>query len=174
MRTASLTLDQLHGQWSENLRAVKEATHLREELDRFLEPKRLELANREGAFREFLEATFATRIEELVAKAQVAAQEEVDRYLGVLTDLHWATLRATVTRGGTFVSKVGRRVDLAADIAQRFQEPMAAIWGQILLKEVRARTQRHGHALEHMVIEICEWADARSDTRVQRQVLAGQ
>lgn len=174
LRTASANLDRMRALWTENLRAAEEAAKLREELDRFLEPKRLELANREGAFREFLEGTATTRIDELVAKAQASAREEVDRYLWKLRDLHWATLRATVTRGGAHVSNVGRRVDLAADVAQRFQEPMAAVWGQTLLRQVRRRTQEHGQALEGIVREICEWADQRSDTRVQREVLAAQ
>jgi Dynamin family len=174
LRTASTTLDQTHAQWSANLRAAEEAARLREELDRFLEPKRTEIANREGAFREFLEATATTRIDELVAKAQLAAQQEVSRYLGDLSNLHWATLRATVTRGGAFVSGIGRRVDLAADIAQRFQEPMAAVWGQTLLKEVRNRTRQHGETLEKIVKEVCDWANTRSDTMVQRQVLSAQ
>ena len=174
LRTASTTLDQTHAQWSANLRAAEEAARLREDLDRFLEPRVKEIANREGAFREFLEASAATRIHELVAKAQLAAQQEVSRYLNGLGILHWATLRATVTRGGAFVSSTGRRVDLAADIAQRFQEPMAAVWGQTLLKEVRNRTRQHGETLEKIVKEVCDWADTRSDTLVQRQVLSAQ
>ena len=174
VRTASATLDQTRVQWSENLRAVEEAVRLREALDRFLEPKRLEFATRQGAFREFLDNTATIRIEELVARAQSAAQEEVARYLLSLSALHWATLRATVTRGGTFVSSAGRRVDLAADVAQRFQEPMAAVWGQTLLKDVRTRTQQHGRALEEIVAEICAWADAHADTQVQQAVLHAQ
>jgi hypothetical protein len=174
LRTASTTLDQTHAQWSANLRAAEEAARLREDLDRFLEPRVKEIANREGAFREFLEASAATRIHELVAKAQLAAQQEVSRYLNGLGILHWATLRATVTRGGAFVSSTGRRVDLAADIAQRFQEPMAAVWGQTLLKEVCNRTRQHGETLEKIVKEVCDWADTRSDTLVQRQVLSAQ
>ena len=166
LRTASTTLDQTHAQWSANLRAAEEAARLREELDRFLEPKRTEIANREGAFREFLEATATTRIDELVAKAQLAAEQEVSRYLGDLSNLHWATLRATVTRGGAFVSGIGRRVDLAADIAQRFQEPMAAVWGQTLLKEATATgTRQHGETLlEKIVKEVRDWANTCSDT----------
>ncbi|SDE18171.1 dynamin family protein [Belnapia rosea] len=174
LRTASTYLDRTQTLWTENMRAAEEAVKLREELDRFLEPKCLELANREGAFREFLEGTATTRIDELVAKAQASAQEEVNGYLWGLRQLHWATLRATVTRGGAYVSNVGRRVDLAADVAQRFQEPMAAVWGQTLLRQVRTRTQAHGRALEDIVREICEWADQRSDTRVQKEVLAAQ
>ena len=174
LRTASTYLDCAQALWTENLRAVEEAAKLRDELDRFLEPKRLELANREGAFREFLEGTAKTRIDELVAKAQASAQEEVDSYLRGLRLLHWATLRATVTRGGAYVSNVGRRVDLAADVAQRFQEPMAAVWGQTLLRQVRTRTQAHGRGLENIVREICEWADQRSDARVQKEIRAAQ
>lgn len=174
VRTASATLDQTRAQWSDNLRAAEEAARLREALDRFLEPKHLEFATRQGAFREFLDNTATVRIDELVARAQSAAQEEVGRYLLSLHTLHWATLRATVTRGGTFVSSAGRRVDLAADVAQRFQEPMAAVWGQTLLKDVRARTQQHGRALEAIVAEVCAWADAHADAKVQHEVLRAQ
>lgn len=174
VRTISGSLDQAFTQWSENLQAMEEAVQLRQELEQFLEPKRLELANREGAFREFLDNTINVRIEELVAKAQTAAQQEIQRYLWALSDCHWATLRATVTRGGTFVSGMSRRVDLASDVAQRFQEPMAAVWSQTLLKQVRRRTQQHGGAIQQIVGEICDWVDDRHETHVQRQVLDAQ
>jgi hypothetical protein len=174
VRTASANLDRASALWTENVRAEEEAAKLREELNRFLEPRRHELANREGAFREFLEGIATNRIDDLVAKAQASAREEVDGYLWDLKDLHWATLRATVTRGGTHVSSVGRRIDLAADVAQRFQEPMAAIWSQTLLRQVRLRTRDHGRTLESIVREICEWAEQWSDKRVQREVLVAQ
>lgn len=174
VRTLSGSLDQAITQWSENLQAIEEAARLRQELEQFLEPKRLELANREGAFREFLENTISVRIEELVAKAQAAAQQDIQRYLWALSECHWATLRATVTRGGTFVSGISRRVDLASDVAQRFQEPMAAVWSQTLLKQVRRRTQQHGGAIQQIVTEICDWVDDRLETQVQRQVLEAQ
>jgi hypothetical protein len=174
VRTVSASLDQAFTQWSENLQAIEEAARLRQELEQFLEPKRLELANREGAFREFLDNTIKVRIEELVAKAQTVAQQEIQRYLWALNDCHWATLRATVTRGGTFVSGISRRVDLAFDIAQRFQEPMAAVWSQTLLKQVRQRTQQHGGAIQQIVGEICDWVDDQHETHVQRQVLEAQ
>ena len=173
-RNAEASLSQLKLSWSAISRESEEAEKLREELARFLEPKRHELENRKGAFREFLHVSGGARIAELVAKAQLSAQLEVSAYLRQLNTVHWATLRATVVRGGAFVSSRGVRVDIAADIAQRFQEPVTAIWGRTLLKDVRIRTRQYGTVLESTISDICEWADGRSDTAVQREVLRAQ
>jgi GTP-binding protein EngB required for normal cell division len=174
MRTIRATLTQVSGSWTSASRVAEEAEALREELERFLEPKRRELENRKGAFREFLDQAGTSRIAELVAKAQLTAQQEVASYLRALRDVHWATLRATVVRGGAFVSGRGIRVDLAADVAQRFQEPMASLWGRTLLKDIRKRTREHGTILEGIIADVCEWAENRSDTTVQRDVLRAQ
>jgi GTPase Era involved in 16S rRNA processing len=173
-RNAEATLSQLKLSWSATSRAAEEAEHLRDELARFLEPKRRELDNRKGAFREFLHVSGSARIAELVAKAQLSAQLEVSAYLRVLSTVNWATLRATVVRGGAFVSSRGVRIDIAADIAQRFQEPVTAIWGRTLLRDIRIRTRQYGTTLESTISDICEWADGRADTVVQREVLRAQ
>jgi hypothetical protein len=174
MRNVEATLAQLKVSWSATSRAAQEAEQLQEELARFLEPKRRELENRKGAFREFLNVSGTSRIAELVAKAQLSAQLEITAYLNALRHVHWATLRATVVRGGAYVSGKGIRVDIAADIAQRFQEPLASIWGRTLLRDIRIRTRQYGTTLEAAIAEICDWADARSDTEMQREVLRAQ
>ncbi len=167
-RTALAVTDRIHATWTDQTRASKEAAKLREELDRFLEPKRRELANREGAFREFVETSYTTRIDDLVARIQGVAQAEIAQFLSELRSLHWATLRATVTRGGSWVAGINRRLDLPASLAQRFQEPTAAVWGQTLLKDVRSRTKQHASALEQLILEVCTWGEEYAATESQQ------
>jgi hypothetical protein len=172
--TIDAALGQIAASWSAESRAEQEATKLRQELDRFLEPLSREAHNRYGGFYEFLDYTGTTRITDLVEKAQSYATVKVEAYLQDLKGIHWSTLRATVNRGGAHVARGGRRIDLAADIAQEFQEPMAAIWGRTLLRDIRNRTRAHAQDLEKIIGDICTWADARSDTAVQKQTLVAQ
>ena len=49
----------------------------------------------------------------------------------------YKTLQATVDRGGTFVTGVGRKIDLPHDFALRFEVPVADAWAKCVLKEIR-------------------------------------
>jgi hypothetical protein len=167
-------LAQIEGRWTMSGQASEGVLQLRSDLDSFLEPRKLEVAARGGQFREFLESTFSVQIAHLVLEARVSAKAEVDQYLSALRLTHWATLRATVVRGGAFVNSMGRRVDLAGDIAQRFQEPMAAVWSRKLLINIRKKTRDYAKALEAIVEEVCVWADQHAQTDVQRETLKRQ
>ena len=142
-------------------RREKEALdRLRDDLARFLAPLRLEYAVRQGQFREFLDNTSSVLIDNLVERAQADARRRVVRYLGELSTASWATLKAAVVRGGAFHGS--RKIDLADDIAQLFQEPVAAIWGSKkgLLRDVRARTSVFGNDTRTMIGEVLDWASA--------------
>jgi hypothetical protein len=137
---ASAAIDQELASLVDGRREKEELDRLRADLARFLESVRLEYAVRQGQFREFLDSTSSVLIDNLVERAQADARKRVVCYLGELGTASWATLRAAVVRGGSFHGS--RKIDLADDIAQLFQEPVAAIWGNKkgLLREVRART----------------------------------
>jgi GTP-binding protein EngB required for normal cell division len=160
--------------WSDRDRAAAEAEKLGSALQAMIGPKEKEYTLRVGAFREFLESTVTTRIRELVLEAQKVAEAEVSNYLLELRNEHWATLRATVRRGGVWLYGRGRAVNLPDDIANFFQEPMAAVWSQKLLKDIRKRTSELAQDISNMVEEICTWAHENGGTTVNREVLNRQ
>ena len=71
-------------------------------------------------------------------------------------------------RGGAFNGK--RKIDLADDIAQLFQEPVAAIWGSRsgLLGEVRARTADFGDITRTTIAQALDWSNARLGDIISR------
>lgn len=165
-------LQLIDGQWRQEGRAAEEATRLEAELEVVLAPKRKEYDRRVGAFREFLEATVQAKIEALVLEASAVAESEVQSYLWSLRDAHWSTLRAAVRRGGKFYGR--RLIALPEDISNYFQEPMAAVWGQKLLRDIRKRTGELSSDIEVMVTEICQWANESGGATVSAKLLDKQ
>ena len=174
-RLGSTLLNELQiidAQWRSEGRAAEEAQRLEEALQKILKPKREEYDRRVGAFREFLDATVQAKIEALVLEARAAAEIEVRSYLTSLQYAHWATLRAAVRRGGSFYGS--RAINLPDDISNYFQEPMAAVWGQKLLRDVRKRTTELSSDVEQMVGEICSWANENGGASVNKKLLQTQ
>jgi len=159
-------------QWRERTRAAEEADTLSVALTAILEPKKNEYDRRLGAFREFLDQTVQEKIKTLVLEARNEAETEVNNYLLSLQGAHWATLRAAVRRDGCFYG--ARSINLPDDIANYFQEPMAAVWGQKLLRDIRARTSELSKDIADMVEDICVWANTNSGARVNAQLLDTQ
>jgi GTP-binding protein EngB required for normal cell division len=162
----------IEGQWRERNRAAEEAEKLATALEEILDPKRKEYDRRVGAFREFLDQTVQAKIETLVLEARGVAETEVNSYLWSLQNAHWATLRAAVRRGGCFYGS--RAINLPDDIANYFQEPMAAVWGQKLLRDIRKRTSDLSTDIAAMVEEICVWANENGGAQVNKQLLESQ
>lgn len=160
--------------WRDRDKAAADAEKLREALEIMLGPKGKEYARRVGAFREFLESTVQTKIRELVLEARSVAEAEVNNYLIGLRNEHWATLRAAVRRGGVWLYGRGRAINLPDDITNYFQEPMAAVWGQRLLRDIRKRTSELANDISTMVEEICEWARENGGAQVNRPLLEQQ
>lgn len=174
-RLSSTLLNELQiidGQWRQQGRAAEEAERLEAALKEILEPKRKEYDRRVGAFREFLEETVQAKIEALVLEARAVAETEVQAYLWSLQGAHWATLRAAVRRGGSFYGS--RVINLPDDISNYFQEPMAAVWGQKLLRDIRKRTSELSMDIVAMVEEICGWANEHGGTTVNAKLLENQ
>lgn len=159
-------------QWRERNRAAEEAEKLTSALKDILDPKGKEYDHRVGAFREFLNQTVQAKIEGLVLEARTVAEVEVNKYLWSLNTAHWATLRAAVRRGGCFYGS--RAINLPDDIANYFQEPMAAVWGQKLLKDIRKRTSELSSDIATMVEEICLWANENGGAHINAQLLENQ
>jgi len=162
----------IEAQWRGEGRAAEEAQRLEEALEKVLRPKREEYDRRVGAFREFLDGTVQDKIKALVLEAKGAAEAEVRTYLASLRHAHWATLRAAVRRGGAFYGT--RAINLPDDISNYFQEPMAAVWGQKLLRDVRKRTTELSSDIEQMVAEICDWASLNGGASVNAKLLQSQ
>lgn len=162
----------IEGQWREKTRAAEEAERLADALELILDPKRKEYHLRGGAFREFLEETVKAKIRELVLEAKIVAEAEVNSYLRSLREAHWATLRAAVRRGGCFYGS--RAINLPDDITNYFQEPMAAVWGQKLLKDIRERTSILSSDIAAMVEEICIWANHNGGAQINEKLLDNQ
>lgn len=168
---ANSAIDQELANLAEGRREKEVLEQLRAELARFLEPLRLEYATRQGQFREFLDGTSAELIDKLVERAQTDARKRVIRYLAELGGAPWATLRAAVVRGGAFHGK--RKIDLADDIAQLFQEPVSAIWGSEsgLLRQTRARTAEFGDVIFEMTEQVLGWVRSWPETIVSKDTL---
>ena len=151
----SAALRMIRAQWEQEDRAAEEAEKLRRELDEFVRPLRDQLSTRNGQFREFLRETVPAHIETATLEASREAQKEIKKYLSRLRKYHWATLRAAVRRGGTFVG--ARHVDVPNELTLRFEEPVAVVWSKQILSELRRRTRSMGDDYVDLVGGVVEW-----------------
>ncbi|NOT42917.1 MAG: hypothetical protein HOP13_20760 [Alphaproteobacteria bacterium] len=171
-KAAKAEIEMIQALWEREDRAEEEAKRLQSALSDVLTKKKEEYGLRASGFRTFLEETVPAKIEGLVLEAKIEAQKEVEKYLRRLSNAHWATLRAAVTRGGTFFGSV--HINLPDDISSYFQEPMAAVWGQKLLRLIRRRTAALADDISQMVTELCEWAEEHGGATINRKLLQAQ
>lgn len=172
LSSAVSELELIQAAWQEDNRAAEEAERLQAALDEVLAPREEEYRARAAEFRGYLKETVQARIETLVMEAREEAEIEVRRYLGRLQNAHWATLRAAVRRGGIFYGN--SHINLPDDISGYFQEPMAAVWGQKLLRDIRKRTTELANDVEQMVTELCDWAKQDAGAHVNKKLLESQ
>ena len=158
-------------QWEEETRASEEAERLREELAVFMEPLRKELHVRQGQFRAFLKKTVPQRIEDLVLVANGKAQTEIHKYLLRLGIAHWATLRASVRRGGRFEGAT--KVDIPREFALRVEEPIAEAWGKKILSDIRLETKQYAADCVALVGKVVAWAKEQG-ARVKPRLVEAQ
>ena len=152
--------------------AKEEAARLETALTPILTAKKEEYRARAAAFRNFLDETVQAKIEALVLEAQLAAEKDVNDYLVSLRAAHWNTLRAAVRRGGTFYGR--RNINLPDDITGYFMEPMAAVWGQKLLRAMRSKTADLASDTVQLVQELCDWAIENGGATIKKQLLQAQ
>lgn len=172
LQAAVTELEVIQAAWQEDNRAAEEAERLQVALNDILNPKKEEYRARAAEFRGYLKETVQARIESLVMEAREEAEKEVRKYLQRLQYAHWATLRAAVRRGGTFYGN--SYINLPDDISGYFQEPMAAVWGQKLLRDIRKRTTDLANDIEQMVTEVCDWARLEAGAQVNKKLLESQ
>lgn len=162
----------IESSWQLETRAEEEAQRLEAALKPVFDEKKEEYRARAAGFREFLKETVPEKINSLVLEAREVAEVDVRNYLGTLRGYHWATLRAAVRRGGVFDGS--RTINLPDDITGYFQEPMAAVWGQKLLRDIRKRTGELSDDIVQIVRELCEWANANAGAAVNKKLLDTQ
>jgi len=168
--SATKALESFAASWDPEAAIAEEAEALRRDLEHKLDELRRGLYARQGAFRNFLRETLGNQTELSVENAALAAQESIRTYLRALEPAHWATLRATVRRGGAFVG--ARQVNLPADFATRFEDPVAAIWSKRILEPLRTTTTELATFYVETVEHIVSWAEARDPHPPMRRLLA--
>lgn len=151
----STALRLIQAQWQQEDRAAEDAERLRQDLEIVAKPLRDDLLRRQGAFRTFLRETVPAEIETATLQASRDARVAIDKYLRSLRKLHWATIRAAVRRGGTFVG--ARHVDLPNELTLRFEEPVAVVWEKKILQSLRQRTKSMGADYVSLVGQVVEW-----------------
>jgi hypothetical protein len=161
----------IEAQWSGESHADEEVARLREDLEVFIRPLREELANRQGGYRTFLKKHVPQRIRDLIETAKVTASKDIDRYLKRLWQAHWATLRASVRRGGRYSG--ASDVNLPTVFALSFEEPVAEVWGKKILNDIRNETKDYANDCVALVDQVADWA-LQQGARVQPKVIEAQ
>ncbi len=101
-------------------------------------------------------------------QASSSALEEMRRRSRKFQDMHWATLRAAVRKGGTFIG--AHHIDLPRDYSLMYDGQIAPIWGKQVIKIVRERTKELGDEYVALIEEVVEWAE-ENGPRSQKRVL---
>jgi hypothetical protein len=161
----------IEAQWEDEHRREEEVAQLRMDLENFIEPLRKEFHVRQGQYRGFLKKQIPNRLVDLVALSKEKARNKIQKYLSRLGESHWATLRASVRRGGRFSG--ASEIDLQREFALRFEEPIAEAWGREILKDIRKETRDYAAASLEMVDQVAEWAHDQG-ARVQQKVVDAQ
>ncbi len=162
------TVQLVEATWRQEGRATLEAESLRRELEVIIAPMRDEFQVRKGAFRAFLRSEVPNRISSLVSEAGQQAYKDIRKHLRSLDDAHWSTLRATVTHDGRF--KGARDIDLPDQFSQRFVEPIAEVWGERLLQEIRKQTRHFTNDAVAQLESLVEWCRGQG-AKVQPRLL---
>jgi hypothetical protein len=160
------TLRAIEAQWQDPEAETADSDRIRRELQGFIPTRREEFSARKGAFREFLKEGVPEKIEMLVEQASSSALEEMRRKSRKFQDMHWATLRAAVKKGGTFDG--AHHIDLPHDYSLMFDGQVAPIWGQQIIRIVRARTKELGEDYVALIEEVVRWAEQQGARRQKR------
>jgi hypothetical protein len=139
---------------------VARLAELRGALDAVIAPAADELKPRLGALRERLRGTIPKVIENEVERAIRAADKGVRDYLQSLHKLHWATLLATIRRGGTWVRS--RPIDLPNELALRFEEPLAVAWNRGVVGTLRNALKEFSVDIGRLLGKVVTWADTQA------------
>ncbi len=107
----------------------------------------------------------------MVTVASATARNDIHKYLNRLGYAHWATLRASVRRGGRFSGAMD--IDLPREFALRFEEPIAEAWSKQILKDIRRETEEYASDCVRLVEQVVEWSRTQG-ARIQPQLIEAQ
>jgi GTP-binding protein EngB required for normal cell division len=161
----------VEAQWTDEARVAEEIEQLRRDLEAFMMPLRTRFATLQGQYREFLRQTAPQRIADLVKSGKERSRNQIGKYLRRIGTAHWATLRASVRKGGRFSGATD--VNLQQEFALRCEEPLAEAWGQEILKDIRRRTNEYADQCFELVEQTAEWA-RQQGAKVQQNVVEAQ
>jgi GTP-binding protein EngB required for normal cell division len=161
----------VEAKWTSEDRLAEEIDQLRKDFDTFIMPLRTKFATLQGQYREFLRQTAPQRIADLVTSGKERSRNQIGKYLRRIGTAHWATLRASVRKGGRFSGATD--VNLQQEFALRCEEPLAEAWGQEILKDIRRRTNEYADQCVELVEQTAEWA-MQQGARVQQNVVEAQ
>lgn len=134
---------------------------LRTSLETTVRPVADELVPRMGALREKFRGTIPQSIETEVERGVTSAEQGVREYVAALQKISWATLRATIRRGGTWIRS--RPIDLPNELALRFEEPLAVAWNRGVVAPLRKALHDLGGDLGRVFTKAIGWAQTRSE-----------
>jgi hypothetical protein len=155
-RALARVKDELSGDEQQVARLDK----LRSALDAVIAPAADELKPRLGALRERLRGTIPKVIENEVERAIRAADKGIRDYLQSLHKLHWATLLATIRRGGIWVRS--RPIDLPNELALRFEEPLAVAWSRGVVGTLRNALKEFSSDIGRLLGKVVTWAGTQA------------
>lgn len=154
-RTLARVQDELSG----DERLLARLAELRAALDEVIRPAADELLPRLGALRERLRSTIPRVLEGEVDRAVRAAEPSMRDYFRTQKELPWATLRATILRGGVWVRS--RPIDLPNDLALRFEEPLALAWSRGALGPLQNALKEIASDIGRLLEKVAAWASAQ-------------
>lgn len=156
---------QVGAQWEERQKAAEEVERLKDVSETFLNPLRIQIAARRGAFQEFLASTRTRTIPDKVDIALGIVSKDLAVLAREFSDRHWASLRAAVRRGGFYDR---REINFTASIADRSEPPIADAWAKQILAPVREKTAEQIKAEVSILDLVVEWAADEAPSSVAR------
>lgn len=121
-----------------------------------LEPLIREVNARQGSFREFVTEGLSQTLDTVLAKAARAATEDIRRYLGTLSGMHWASLRAAVRKGGTHHGV--NSIELPRVFSNHLESQIVPLWQIDVLAKLSKRINELADDLASIVKEMGLWA----------------
>ena len=163
------SLETIRLECSDRGRSKRAIKKLRRDLDRFLDdksgPRRL-LRSYQDSFRQFLKQDIQDHILQVAQEGCRQAETAIVRYLRNLGVAHWATLRAAVRRGGTFVTGSARKIDIPNEFAIRLEESLAIRWSKDILGSIRERSFEYNKQCMLCIEKVVNWGEEQETAGV--------